>query len=61
MRKAIGVILVIIGVLGFIGMFMSKAGPVSANNGIAYLLGRLTPIAFLILGIYLLNKKKKEE
>ncbi|QCD61095.1 hypothetical protein [Tenacibaculum maritimum] len=57
MKKIIGIILIIIGVIGLIGMFTSKSGGINMNNGIAYLLGRLSPIAFLIIGFFLVNKK----
>ncbi|CAA0236745.1 hypothetical protein [Tenacibaculum maritimum] len=57
MKKIIGIILIIIGAIGFLGMFASKSGGANIDNGIAYLLGGLSPIAFLIIGFILVNKK----
>lgn len=59
MKKIIGFILIIVGVFGFIGMFFSKSGPITLDYGIAYFLGRLSPIAFLIIGYILITKKGK--
>lgn len=57
MKRVIGVLLITVGLFGFIGMFISKSGAVNTDNGIAYLVGRLSPIAFLIIGFILLSKK----
>ena len=60
MKKVIGIILLIIGILGTFGIFFSKAGLPSLEYGFAYLIGRLSPLGFLIIGLLLIKKKKNE-
>lgn len=59
MKKVFGIIFIIIGAIGSIGMFASKAGSISMDHGFANFLGRLSPIFFLIIGILMVKKKKE--
>lgn len=61
MKKITGIILLILGAISFIGMFASSAGPISMDNGIAYFIGRLSPIFMLIIGYLLVRKRPNEK
>lgn len=57
MKKTIGLFLCIVGFLGTVG-FIYNITNLTLEHGLAYFIGRVSPIFLLGLGIYLLKNKK---